>query len=59
MTVAPFAIQETPFSYRGSWFGISPVIAEKTCAEDLHLVSHQTGMHPVLRFEARHGGARA
>jgi hypothetical protein len=59
MTVAPFAIQEIPFSYRGSWFDISPVIAEKTCAEDLHLVSHQTGMHPVLRFEARHGGARA
>ena len=59
MTVAPFAVQEIPFSYRGSWFDISPVIAEKTCAEDLHLVSHQTGMHPILRFEARHGGARA
>ncbi|MEV4276481.1 amylo-alpha-1,6-glucosidase [Actinoplanes xinjiangensis] len=58
MTIAPFAIQEIPFSYRGSWFGISPVIAEKVCAEDLHLVSHQTGMHPVLRFEARDGGAR-
>ena len=58
MTVATFAIQEIPFSYRGSWFDISPVIAEKTCAEDLHLVSHQTGMHPVLRFEARRGGAR-
>ncbi|GAA2892912.1 hypothetical protein Acy02nite_40270 [Actinoplanes cyaneus] len=58
MTVVPFAIQEIPFSYRGSWFDISPVIAEKTCAEDLHLVSHQTGMHPVLRFEARHRGAR-
>ena len=59
MTAAPFAIQEVPFSYRGSWFDISPVIAEKTCAEDLHLVSHQSGMHPVLRFEIRHGGARA
>jgi hypothetical protein len=58
MTVAPFAIQEIPFSYRGAWFNISPVIAEKTCAKDLHLVSHQTGMHPVLRFEARHGGTR-
>ena len=46
-----FSVTDIPFSYRGSWFGISPVIAEKTCAEDPHLVSHQTGMHPVLRFE--------
>ena len=45
-----FPIQDIPFSYRGSWFGISPVVAEQTLADDLHLVSHQTGMHPVLRF---------
>ncbi|MGC4767373.1 amylo-alpha-1,6-glucosidase [Micromonospora sp. DT44] len=54
MTVAPsgpeFAIQDIPFSYRGSWLNISPVVAEKTYAEDLHLVSHQTGLHPVLRL---------
>jgi glycogen debranching enzyme len=53
-----FSVQEIPFSHRGSWFGISPVIAEKTYAEDLHLVSHQTGMHPVLRFETRQHGQR-
>ncbi|MEU4561095.1 glycogen debranching protein [Actinoplanes sp. NPDC023936] len=45
-----FSIRDIPFSCRGSWFGISPVIAENTVAGDLHLVSHQTGMHPVLRF---------
>jgi len=45
-----FSIQDIPFSYRGSWLDISPVVAEKTYAEDLHLVSHQTGLHPVLRF---------
>ncbi|BAL88724.1 hypothetical protein AMIS_35040 [Actinoplanes missouriensis 431] len=45
-----FSIRDIPFSCRGSWFGISPVIAENTVADDLHLVSHQTGMHPVLRF---------
>src|SRR3954468_16570711 len=56
---ATFSVQEIPFSYRGSWFGISPVIAEKTYAEDLHLVSHQTGMHAVLRFEPRRDGRRA
>jgi len=53
-----FSVQEIPFSHQGSWFGISPVIAEKTVAEDLHLVSHQTGMHPVLRFEPRRDGRR-
>ncbi|MFC6023425.1 amylo-alpha-1,6-glucosidase [Plantactinospora solaniradicis] len=54
MTVAPsgptFAIQDIPFSHRGSWLDISPVVAENTYADDLHLVSHQTGLHPVLRL---------
>ncbi|MGN9911318.1 amylo-alpha-1,6-glucosidase [Phytohabitans sp. LJ34] len=45
-----FSIQDIPFSYRGSWLDLSPVVAEKTYAEDLHLVSHQTGLHAVLRF---------
>ncbi|WP_371552253.1 trehalase family glycosidase [Streptomyces sp. NBC_00554] len=54
MTAAPsgpaFSVHDIPFSTRGSWFGISPVVAEKTIAEDLHLVSHQHGMHAVLRL---------
>ncbi|MGW4958437.1 amylo-alpha-1,6-glucosidase [Nonomuraea sp. NPDC004186] len=54
MTVAAsgpvFSLREIPFSYRGSWFGFSPVVAEKTYAEDVHLVSHQTGMHAILRL---------
>ncbi|WP_327582894.1 trehalase family glycosidase [Nonomuraea sp. NBC_00507] len=54
MTVAAsgpvFSLREIPFSYHGSWFGFSPVVAEKTYAEDVHLVSHQTGMHPILRL---------
>ncbi|GIJ30946.1 amylo-alpha-1,6-glucosidase [Micromonospora sediminimaris] len=45
-----FSIQEIPFSYHGSWFSISPVVAAHTQASELHLVSHQTGMHPVLRL---------
>jgi glycogen debranching enzyme len=48
-----FSVQEIPFSYSGSWFDISPVIAEKTYADDMHLVSHRNGMHPILRFETR------
>ncbi|MFI9638663.1 amylo-alpha-1,6-glucosidase [Micromonospora sp. NPDC051925] len=54
MTVVPsgpeFSIQDIPFSYRGSWLNISPVVAENAYADDLHLVSHQTGLHPVLRL---------
>src|SRR5690349_4869739 len=45
-----FSVQDIPFSHPGSWFDISPVIAEKTYADDLHLVSHQTRLHPVLRL---------
>ena len=45
-----FSLQEIPFCYSGSWFNFSPVIAEKTHADDIHLVSHQTGLHPVLRL---------
>ncbi|WP_327730953.1 trehalase family glycosidase [Streptomyces sp. NBC_00487] len=45
-----FSVHDIPFSTHGAWFGISPVLAEKTRAEDLHLVSHQNGMHPVLRL---------
>ncbi|MER6115029.1 trehalase family glycosidase [Streptomyces sp. NPDC001743] len=43
-----FSVQDIPFSTYGSWFDISPVLAEKVWAEDLHLVSHQNGMHAVL-----------
>ncbi|MFG2369738.1 amylo-alpha-1,6-glucosidase [Streptomyces mirabilis] len=54
MTAAPsgpaFSVHDIPFSTRGSWFGISPVVAEKTIADDLHLVAHQNGMHAVLRL---------
>jgi hypothetical protein len=32
-----FSVQDIPFSAYGSWFDISPVVAEKTYAEDLHL----------------------
>ncbi|MFK0110694.1 amylo-alpha-1,6-glucosidase [Streptomyces sp. NPDC091217] len=45
-----FSVHDIPFSTYGSWFDISPVIAEQTYAEDLHLVSHQNGMHAVLRL---------
>lgn len=62
MPVAPsgpqFQIREIPFSFSGSWFNFSPILAERVCAEDVNLVSHQTGMHPVLRLVPQVGGAR-
>lgn len=45
-----FCVREVPFSYFGSWLDLSYVIAERTVAKDVHLVSHQTGFHPVLRL---------
>jgi hypothetical protein len=54
-----FSVRDIPFSRAGSWFGLSPVIAENTYADDLHLVSHQTGMHPVLRLVPVLGRERA
>src|SRR5262245_9694747 len=53
-----FSVEDIPFSYAGSWFGISPVVAEKTYADDLHLVSHQTGLNAILRLVPMRDGAR-
>ncbi|KAA2252194.1 glycogen debranching protein [Solihabitans fulvus] len=53
-----FSIQEIPFSCRGSWFGVSPVVALGTYADDLHLVSHRNGMHAVLRLVPVLSGTR-
>jgi glycogen debranching enzyme len=47
---ATFNVRDIPFSTFGSWLDISPVIAQNAYADDLHLVSHQGGMHPVLCF---------
>jgi glycogen debranching enzyme len=53
-----FSVREIPFSHGGSWFDFSPVIAENIYADDIHLVSHQTGLHPVLRLVPQAGGVR-
>ena len=53
-----FDVREIPFSRRGSWLNISPVTALHTMSPDLHLVSHQTGMHAVLALVPVKDGAR-
>jgi hypothetical protein len=54
-----FDVHEVPFSRRGSWLDLSPVIGLHQRADDVHLVSHQTGMHPVLRLVPTLAGERA
>jgi hypothetical protein len=45
-----FSLRDIPFSREGSWFGLSPVTGQHRQEQDVHLVSHQNGMHPVLRL---------
>jgi len=52
-----FNVLEIPFSRRGSWLDISPVIGLHRSSKDLHLVSHQNGIHPVLALIPQLEGA--
>jgi hypothetical protein len=52
-----FDVREIPFSHPGSWFDVSPVVAQATYADDLHLVSHRHGMHAVLALVPERDGA--
>ncbi len=55
-----FSLREIPFSHYGSWLSISPVTSNAHYADDLHLVSHQQGMHAVLSLRAvTSAGSRA
>ncbi|MEQ0564522.1 trehalase family glycosidase [Amycolatopsis sp. NEAU-NG30] len=56
MPTGEFSLREIPFSFAGSWLDVSPVVAQATVADDLHLVSHRHGMHAVLALVPE-GGA--
>ncbi|GAB3611322.1 trehalase family glycosidase [Humibacter ginsengiterrae] len=45
-----FDVRAIPFSRRGSWLDLSPVVGLHRAERDIHLVSHTTGMHAVLRL---------
>jgi hypothetical protein len=53
-----FDVREIPFSIRGSWLDLSPVVGLHTHRDDIHLVSHQTGIHGVLALVPYLDGAR-
>ncbi|KTS08854.1 amylo-alpha-1,6-glucosidase [Microbacterium testaceum] len=54
-----FDVREIPFSIRGSWLDLSPVIGLHRQVDDVHLVSHVNGMHAVLRLTPTIDGRRA
>jgi glycogen debranching enzyme len=45
-----FDVRSIPFSARGAWMNISPVIGLHQYADDLHLISHRNGLTPILRL---------
>lgn len=48
-----FDLRQIPFSRRGAWINLSPVVGAHHTVDDVHLVSHRTGMHPVLSLTPR------
>ena len=50
-----FDVRQIPFSRRGSWLDISPVVGLHTIREELHLVTHQTGMNAIFSFTVGDG----
>lgn len=55
-TEAAFDVREIPFSRRGSWLDLSPVVALHTCTDTIHLVSHRNGLHGVLTLRPERNG---
>ena len=54
-----FDIRQIPFSTRGSWLDLSPVVGLHTSRDEVHLVSHVNGIHPVLELRPELDGAPA
>lgn len=54
-TSVRFDIAEIPFSRRGSWLDLSPVVGLHARTADVHLVSHTTAMTPVLALVPEDG----
>ena len=57
MDAVTFDLDQVPFSMRGSWLSISRIVGLHRQAEFVHLVSHQTGMHPIMEFQPIADGA--
>jgi hypothetical protein len=53
----PFDVRQVPFSTRGAWISLSPVVGLHTSSDDIHLDSHVNGLRGVLRFEPQRDGS--
>ncbi|MGO4533315.1 amylo-alpha-1,6-glucosidase [Leifsonia sp. 2MCAF36] len=49
-------IDEVPFSVRGAWIDLSRIVGLHRRADEVHLVTHQTGMHPIFALVPHAGG---
>lgn len=49
-------VRLVPFSTRGSWLNLSPIVALHTRTDTVHLVSHRNGMHAVLALRPEQDG---
>jgi len=54
-----FDVAEIPFSRRGSWLNLSPVVGLHAREPQVHLVSHTTAMTAVLSLVPTEGGTPA
>lgn len=50
-----FDVREVPFSTRGAWISLSPVVGLHSVSDHIHLDSHVNGLRAVLRFEPQRG----
>src|SRR4051812_4518378 len=55
-TSMSFDIRDIPFSVRGAWFNLSPVVAPHTRVDTVHLVAHKNGLHGVLGMQPHRDG---
>lgn len=52
-----FDVTTIPFSVEGAWINLSTVTGLHQHADQVHLVSHVNGLHPVLRLAPLEGGS--
>ena len=52
-----FDLARIPFSYRGSWLNLSPIVGLHQRSADVHLVSHRTNLTAVLALRPVYCGA--
>ena len=52
-----FDVREVPFSRRGCWLNLSPVVAPHRTSDLVHLVSHGNGFHAVVAMTPQVAGS--